>query len=321
MEHNKEEIELFQILNTIKSTFKGWIVLLFKAIEFIQKKWIILLILVVVGVGFGYYKETKALPEKNIKALLRVNYDAVNYVYTSIELLNKKVKEKDNNFLKSIGIEPYSINSLELKPIIKIKQMVDQFDQNNRNIDVLLKNIEFDEDEVVLSETFTSAYKDHVLVITTNTNDKNIINNVLNYLNDNELIKNLKEVGIKHLKEEIESDKRSIAQLDKILDTYSQNQSMPTPVEQMFVVDKNFSVHLLIEKKVELLEELKFKEQDLIFAKEVVVPINSPELAKVNTGLLSNLKVLYPILLVFLFLFLAYCRYIYFRLKGIAYQE
>lgn len=322
MEQNKsDEIELFQVINSIKNTFRGWIISLFKTLEFIRKAWIVILVLIIAGVGYGYYKEAKTIPEKNIKSLIRINYNAVEYVYTSIELLNKKVKEHDNEFLKSIGIEPYSINSLELKPIIKIKQMVDQFDQNNRNLDVLLKNIEFDEDEVILSETFTTAYKNHVLVISTYTNSINTLDFVLDYINNNPLIEKVKRVGVLNLKSELESNKKTLSQIDKILDNYSKNQSLSSSSEQVFVVDKNFSIHILIDKKRELLKIVRQQEQDLIFGKNVVVSINQPELTLAEKGFFSNKKIIYPLVFVFAFLFLAYSRYTYFRLKKIVYQE
>ncbi|PHS62295.1 MAG: hypothetical protein COB12_10895 [Flavobacterium sp.] len=322
MEENKnDEIDLAHIYKAIKNIFRRWIYLGFLSLKFIREKWIIISVLIIIGSSYGYYNQNNEVPSKEAKVLIRINYNAVNYVYTSVELLNKKVKENDNNFLKEIGIKPYSISSLELTPLIRINEIVDQFESNNRNLDVILKNVEFDDDEVKLSDTFISVYKEHILVITTNGSSDDAITNTLNFINNSSLIKKLKKVGYSNLKAKLAGHKKTLTQIDHILDTYSEGQSLHSPTEQIFVVDKNFSVHQLIEKKIELLEKVKQMEQNLVFGEEVVVCVNRPELTKVKTGIISNKMVLYSIVFVFIFLFLAYLRYTYNRFKLIAQQE
>jgi len=324
MEQNKsDEIDLLQVIKAIKKILKKWLFLIFEALNFIKAKWIIILILIIAGFSYGYYKEYSQIQEKNVKILLRINYNAVDYVYTSIELLDKKVRENDYLFLNKIGLKPNLLAKLKLDPVIKINEIVDQFDANNRNLDIVLKNIEFEEEdeEMKLHQTFTSAYKEHILVITTKGDSLDIVNLVMNYLNNTPLTKELKNIGILNLKSNLESNKKTLSQIDKILDSYSENQSLPSPLEQMFVVDKNFSIHTLIEKKMELMKKVTQQEQDLIYGKDVVVYINQPELIFAEKGMLSNKKFFYPIGLVFMFLILAYFRYTYFRLKRIAYQE
>ncbi len=320
---NTEDIDLLQVIKAIKKTFKRWLYLIFEALNFIKKKWIVILVLIIVGFSYGYYKEYNQVQEKNIKILVRINYNAVDYVYTSIDLLDKKIKENDYIFLNKIGLGPNMITKIKLDPVIKINEIVNQFDANNRNLDILLKNIDFEEeeDEFKLLETFTSAYREHILEVTTNNNSSNVADLVLEYLNNTLLIKELKEVGLLNLKSNLESNKKTLSQIDKILDSYSENQSLPSPLAQMFVVDKSFSIHTLIEKKAELLYSVKRQEQDLIYGNNVVVFINQPELTLINKGLLDNKKVIYPIGLIFTFLILAYSRYTYFRLKRIAYHE
>lgn len=322
-QNNNDEIDLLYVYHKIKKIFKRWLLLCFNAIDFIKKKWIVILVLVIVGFSYGYYKEYNQVQYKNVKVLVRINYNAVDYVYTSIELLDKKIKENDYIFLNKIGLKPNMVTKIELDPVIKINEILNQFEANNRNLDILLKNIDFEEeeDEFKLLETFTSAYKEHILEVTTNNDSTNVVDLVLEYLNNTPLINELKEVGLLNLKSNLESNKKTLSQIDKILDSYSENQSLPSPLAQMFVVDKNFSIHTLIEKKAELLYRVKQEEQDLIYGNNVVVFMNQPELTSVNKGLLDNKKVIYPIGLIFTFLILAYFRYTYFRLKRIAYHE
>jgi len=322
MEHNNnDEVDLFQLLNKLKGVVNSWIVSLFKAIDFIYKSKYIILILVIIGVGLGFFSQKSSKPDQLATALIRINFDSVDYVYTEIELLNGKLKEKDSLFFMKNGFrgDTLEMKEIEIRPIINLKDILEKYELNDRKLEGLLKNLDFDEDDLKLYETFNSEYKYHILDITlSHVANKQTINKTINYLNDNELLQQIKKSVIKDINNQIENNTKSISQINHVIDTYQTNESLASPSDQIYVVDKNFSMHVLFEKKIELQTINESLKKFLVYSKDIVVLVNKPNIIVEKTSILGNKLISYPILLVLVFLLLAFFRYVFMKLKKIA---
>jgi len=320
-DNKNEEVDIFYVLQKLKELLKRWNVLLFKGINFIIKRWYVLLVLIIVGAALGYYEKKNTEKDKKAKVLLRINFDSVNYVYTSLELLNEKLSQGDNQFLKRIDYPnaPQEIKEFELTPIVNLKEIIAEYEANDRNFEAIVKNVDFpdkDDEERKISETFTSEYKYHLLEFGfTNEANQESVRKIIAYLNNNELLQELKEVSVRDIIEHVEYNKKTIEQIDKVLDTYITNESLPSPSSQIYVVDKNFSINNIIEKKIELKQEIKDLNKYLVYSKDIVVMVNEPVVVKINRGLLDKKTILYPIAFVGIFLLLALLRSIYIHLK------
>jgi len=324
-DQNNEEIDIFYILKRIKETLKKGNVSFFKGINFVLRNWIIITILVVIGASYGYYSTLEDKRDKKATVLIRVNFDAVNYVYNSLESLTEKVSQKDAKFLSKIGFdaEVPEITSIEIKPVINLREIVDQYEINNRNFEAVLKNIDFkDEDEETpIAETLISSYRYHTieLELTNNANDNTLIK-LLAYLNNNATLQELKQVTNSDIREHVKMNKQTIKQIDKVLDTYTSNNSLASPSAQIYVVDKNFSINNIIETKIELQQKIESLNKYLVYSKDVVVFVNDPNVTFLNKGLLDKKAIFYPIVMIFLFLLLAFVRFIYIVLRESAKQ-
>jgi hypothetical protein len=320
-DYKNEEVDIFYVLHKLKELLKRWNVLLFRGINFIIKRWYVLLVLIIVGVALGYYEKENTKKDKKAKVLLRINFDSVNYVYTSLELLNEKLSQGDNRFLKKINYPnaPQEIKEFELNPIVNLKEIIAEYEANDRNFEAIIKNVEFpnkDDEERKISETFTSEYKYHILeFVFTNEATEESIRKIITYLNNNELLQELKEVSVRDIKEHVEYNRKTIEQINNVLDTYTSNESLPSPSAQIFVVDKNFSINNIIEKKIELQKEIEELNQYLVYSKDIVVMVNEPMVVKLNRGFLDKKAILYPVAFVGIFLFLALLRSVYIHLK------
>lgn len=323
--NQNEEIDIFYILKMLKEALRKWNASVFRGINFILRNWIIIVVLIVAGAAYGYYSNLDDKRDKKASVLLRVNFDAVNYVYKSLELLSEKVGQKDQKFLSEIGFdaETPEITSIEIKPVINLKEIVDQYEINNRNFEAVLKNIDFkeEEEETPISETLISSYKYHIIEFElTNNANNNTLTKVLDYLNNNEVLQELKKVTNEDIIEHVAMHKQTIKQIDKVLDTYTSNKSLASPSSQIYVVDKNFSINNIIETKIELQQKIESLNKYLVYSKDVVVFVNDPNVTYLNKGLLDKKAILYPIVLVFLFLFLSFLRYLFMVLKEDAKQ-
>lgn len=320
---NKDELDLLKIIQIFKNIFKKWLLLFFNALDFITRNWKTVLGLILLGLVLGYFTQNNNKPSQKATVLLRVNFDAVNYLYSEVELFNEKIKEKDSLFFTKIG---FNINSLEVKdmeltPLINLKDIVDKYEETYRNLDGLLQNLDFEDNEINVSETFTTEYKYHNLefYLLSNANEETIAK-IINFFNNDELLRKVRNVGIKNMEDRIISNEKVISQIDSVIKLFSKNESLSSPSDQIFVVDKNFNIHGILNKKTELLLDNEKIREELVVSDNIIVMMNEPRLINKKPGILGNKFIFYPFVFVLGFLLLAFARHSYLYLKEVAYS-
>ena len=318
-QNNKDEIDLIQIFEAFKKTFIGFLVLLFNAWNFIIKKWIVIVSLLIIGVLLGYFLQSSYKPNKTAEVLLKVNFEAVAYLYKEVELLNNKIKQKDSIFISSLGLSTDSteVKSLEVTPIVNLNDVVRKYGaDNSRTLESLLKNVEFEGEELILTETFISDYKYHTINFKLSNNATlQSVSNIIKYFNSNKILEKVRDNKTENLNNRIINNKKIITQIDDLIDTYSSNKSISTSSNVIYVVDKDFNMDQILEKKMTLLKENEYLSQDLLYLEEIFVIINKPQLSKVDNNFKSNKMIYYPFLLVAIFLFFAFIKHSYNYIK------
>ena len=320
-QNNTVDLDVMHLYTQFKRNITKGIVLAFKALNFILKKWWIIVLLIAVGVAAGYLVGANSEDPQKATALLRVNYDAVNYVYNEVDLINEKIREGDSIFFVNMGLRPDSLEVAELllTPVVNLKDLGEKYEDIYRNIDGFIKNVEFDKSEIEVAETFNKEYKYHSLdlVLAPNAN-RETIDKIIEYLNSDELLRQLKDTTIKNKERRIITNEEIVGQIDKMIETYTNNQSVNAATGPMFVVDKDFSLHTLLNKKTDLIIRNEVIKQELIMSQDIVVVTNKASLVKVQPGLLGKKIIRYPLFFVFTFLLMAWMRYVFFYLKKLA---
>jgi len=312
-----DEIDLEFLLRKTSTFFKRIIRSWFNGLNFVFRNWIILLVLVIIGGGLGYFLEKSAKRVQSANVVIRTNFNSAEYTYNALELLLAKSKEKDTVFLMKNGFrgDTLEIKNIEIIPIVNFNDIAERYEPNDQNLEALLKNIEFEED-VEKINTFNSSYKYHTIDMTLSPTAKNeAVDKVINYLNNQELIKEVGRVGKQNLLDQIDRNNRTFIQIDTILDSYSKTQSLASSNSQIYVVDKNFNISQVLELKMELQAQNKKLKEELVYANNTIVKLNSDPVFTEIPGLLGNYFILFPLLFVFLFLFFSWLRHIYFYLK------
>ena len=318
---NNNEIDLIFLYRKFLEILRKGNALGFRALNFIFRKWIIIIALIIIGAGYGYYKQVINEPTKKAKVLLRINFDAVNYVYTSVEFFNNKIADRDSTFFVNNGFSfmPLEVRELLITPKINIKDIIEKYEENDRNLEAVLKNLDFDEEDLEFHKTFTAEYKLHFLDLRLSSySNKETIEKVLKYLNDNEYLEKVKETRLKNVSDQIAYNDKMISQLDQVIETYQSSESLQTSSSEVFVVDKNFSISSIFETKIRLQEENNNLKDELIYSKDIAVIVNNPTLSNEDSGFIKNKMIRYPIMFIFIFLFLAFARHSYNYLKQIA---
>ena len=109
---NQGEIDIVVLFNKIQSTFIELIVFFFKWVKHLTKQWKAFLFLIFFGVVLGFFNENQNNSEKEASVLLKVNFDAVNYVYDAVSLINQKIEANDVVFFNEIGFSSEQLLSL-----------------------------------------------------------------------------------------------------------------------------------------------------------------------------------------------------------------
>jgi hypothetical protein len=321
-QNNSDQIDLTQMLNALKKGLVRFIVLLFNAWNFIIKKWIIVISLLIIGVLLGYFLQSNYKPNKKTEVLLKVNFDAVAYLYKEVELINNKIEQKDSIFISNLGLSTDSteVRSLEVTPIVNLNDVVSKYGaDNSRTLESLLENVEFEGEELILTETFISDYKYHTISFKLSNNATlQSVSNIIKYFNSNELLEKVRDNKTENLNNRIIYNKKIITQIDDLIETYNSNKSMSSSSNEIFVVDKNFNMAQILNKKIELHKENEYLRKDLIYLQEIVVIINKPQLFEVEKKFKNNKMIYYPFLFVAIFLFFAFIKHSYNYLKQLA---
>lgn len=320
-EQKSDEIDLTNLFSVFKEKIKASIVLLFDLIDYLLKKWILITALIVLGLIIGYVTQNNYNHNKKASVLLRINFDTVDYVYSEIDLINEKVTEKDSLFFSEMGLKGDSIQikEIEITPIVRFKEIIERYKENDRKLEGLLKSLEFNDDDVESYETFKSEYYFHTLNFTLSYNaTQETIEKTIEYLNNNIILTDIKNSSIRDIKSQIANNSTSIKQIDNVINAYKTNESLTSPSDQIFVVDKNFNMSEMFEKKIELQELNAELNKILVYSKDIVVVVNKPKIIEENTKFSSNRIVFFPSLFVFIFLLFSFLKYTYIYLKEIA---
>ena len=126
-----DEIDLSLLFKAIKNFFKNILKGFLNIFIFFYKHKFYLLGIIVLGVVLGYIYEKNAEKIYINDLLVSPNFSITDYVYTKIDVLDKKMQVQDTLFLKNIFGENYEqIKSIEIKPVIDINNLISQYGAN-----------------------------------------------------------------------------------------------------------------------------------------------------------------------------------------------
>ncbi len=311
-ENNSGEIDLISIFKFIKDAFNNTIFKFFRALNFVLRNWIIFVALIVIGFSYGYYSYSKAeaLPVKSAEILVRINFNTVEFVYSEIEILNNKLNSSDSLFFKKLGVDSGEILILELVPITNIRDIVDNYGPDGKYLEGLLgllKNIDL-KDEI--SEVFASEYKYHTLkVLLSEKGTLKSVLKILDHINNNSFLSEIRDSEIRNMNARIDGNFEIIEQIDNVVETYTSKEPIASSSDQIYIVDREFKIGEILQKKINLNREIEIFKDLLVYSKDVVIIINEPNISDNSLSILDKAYITYPIMLVGLFLILALFRH------------
>lgn len=301
--HNEDqEVDLAQISKKVKGFFQSMNDAFFDCIQFVIRHKIALGILFVLGVGIGIYLDKTQKTYDNLLTV-KPNFGSVDNLYSKVELINSKIKEKDTLFLQSIGIkEPSKLSYIDMQPIIDAYQFVNN--NSERNFD-LLKLIAEDSDmKKVLEEPITSKnYTYHAIYFKTKkrTSRDKTVEPLMKFFNSNAYYQQLQKEYVKNVYNKIKANDVIIAQIDGFLNGFTNSPDAPRS-EKLVYYNENSPLKDVIEMKDRIIREQANIKIELIsldkIVKETNVELNIENTEAVN----GKLKFVLPLIFIGLFI-------------------
>lgn len=296
-----EELDIIVLIEKIKLMLLSVSLQIFRRSKKFLLAWKQLSAVIFIGILAGYFTTDDNQPNsKEANVLVKINFDAGNYVYDAVDLINLKISSDDEDFFSQeikLNIDE-SIDEISISPVIDIKDIMAKDIQANE-IRVLFENLEY-EDGFSVSEGFKSDYDYHFIKVNVSNNSTiETVNKIIDYFNNNPLFAELKERNIERISSIIFDNEQTIKQIDKLLDFYSSDNKINS--SQLYIDNKDLRPNELIKTKIDLQNENQDLKRESLTSKETVITINETNVLIENNSLTSNKMVYYPLLFVFIY--------------------
>ena len=96
-----DEMDIVQLIKKISDLFLNLTLIVFRAFKELFVHWKTISLIIVFGAALGFIAENIIEDDstKEASVLLKINFDAGNYVYDAISLINQKIESEDEDFL------------------------------------------------------------------------------------------------------------------------------------------------------------------------------------------------------------------------------
>lgn len=316
-QENHDEVDLVYVIKKIKEIVKGWIVLLFKAIGFAIKFWFIIVALILIGFGVGYYQVKDQIPSRKATLIVKINYELQPYVKTAMELYNSKAKAYDSIFLTKNGFSYWGpeVKEVMMEPVIDFKDIVEQYQINERGLDMLLSRMDFDE-EMPLNDILEKEYDYYKMDLSlSGIATPEDVQKFFDYLNNDPRLMVYKKEAEKNIEAQIAHNEKSLELIDGVFESYLSTENGGTDIGPR---DKGFDLNELLDSKLIIQDRNQILKTEIIVSKDIAVPLHDIQTRDAEGRFLNKKHIVYPIFLVFFFFLLAYIRYVFLYLRRIA---
>jgi len=313
-----EEIDLGYLIHKLGVLFRKSVKKLFEVIAFLIKFKFIVIAILLIGFGYGYYKDKTALKTYQNEVIVIPNFESVDYLYSQAEILNAKIRQHDTLFLRKVfDKDMYYLRNVEVEPIVDIFSFISQAEENIDIFRILVYNQDFE--NYIEDENNYKYNKYHRLKVGTSGDQRSerIISKLLAYLNTNTHYQEYQKLSIENTALQLAENKRMITQVDSLIAAATRGTAVGGTSITVFTDNANKRNDLLRVKQDLLDNQLRLQKRskdEQAVLKEVSSEYNIVE----KKGLYIPEKIKTPLLWLFIFCFIFFLKYMYFKLKDIA---
>jgi hypothetical protein len=304
--NDNQEIDLSQISKKIGSFFENISTGIFKGILFVKRNSIPIAVLFIIGVGIGFYLDKKIKSFEN-QIIVTPNFGSVDYLYSKVNLLQSKIEENDTVFLKSIGIkDAKKLRNIDIRPINDVYKFIDNKAGNFELIKLMAED--GDIKKIIVDPVTSKNYPYHLITFKTSklTTDDKTLNPILAYLNDTDYYKKVQKEYVNNVKVKIVQNDSIISQINGVLNSFSNAVNGSQRNDKLIYYNENTQLNDVIKTKNDLIYEQGVHRIELVNFDKVIKD-NSSTINITNTDSVNGkLKIVLPILFIFLFVLVRY---------------
>jgi hypothetical protein len=304
-----EEIDLFSLKEFIS---KGINKSIMNTFLFLKKNVYKLSLLFIIGLLLGVVVDY-LLRSYVAEVVVNSNFTSNDYLYSRVDQLNNHFIQ---NSKSEITISNYKkFTKIEVEPVIDVYSFVSNTTlnvannaQNSQNFEMLKLMSEKGDINKIIKDEVTSKnyYFQQINIFSKDKVEEKDINSVINYLNKDAYFDSILHLNISNIKERIIKNDSTIAQIDKLIQSYST--SIARGDANVMFKNDNSEVNSLITQKNDLISKIEIDKLILI-SQNKIIRENTIVLNKINNkGISNKLKFICPILFIFLFLFISYIK-------------
>jgi uncharacterized membrane protein len=313
--HNQEnqEIDLFQVFKSVGRFFEKINAGIFRCIQFFVKNAIVIIVLMIVGIGLGFYLD-KTQKKFDHQIIVTPNFKSADYLYSKINLINAKIIEGDTAFLKkTVGLKhPEILKGIKIKPITDVYKFIEN---KNENFELIKLMAEAGDINKILEDNLTSKnYTNHEIIVKTDelASDESTIQPILNFLNESDYFEKIQIEEFKNTQIKLSQNDTIISQIDAVLNGFSSAVNRNQQSDKLVYYNENTQLNDVIKTKEALIYQQGVLRVDLIgmdkIIKENSATLNIENTSSVNGKLKFVLPVLFLCLFILIHLFMAYYK-------------
>lgn len=308
-----QEIDLFQVFKSVGRFFEKINTGIFRCIQFFVKKAIVIIVLVILGIGLGFYLD-KTQKKFDHQIIVTPNFKSADYLYSKINLINSKIIEGDTAFLKnSVGLKhPEILKGIKIKPITDVYKFIEN---KNENFELIKLMAEAGDINKILEDNLTSKnYTNHEIIVKTDelASDESTIQPILNFLNESDYFKKIQIEEFKNIQIKLSQNDTIISQIDAVLNGFSSSVNRNQQSDKLVYYNENTQLNDVIKTKEALIYQQGVLRVDLIgmdkIIKENSATLNIENTSSVNGKLKFVLPVLFLCLYILMHLFMTYYK-------------
>ncbi|WP_312311639.1 hypothetical protein [Empedobacter brevis] len=299
------------LVRKIKQLFHKIGFSIFRFFKFLIDNKYILLILLALGFTLGYVYDKYTKTAYKTEIIVIPNFNSTEYLYSEIENFKSNIPQskKEKFFLDNIV-------NIEIAPIVDVKSFIEN-GENREFLKVLSENGEKFE-QVLKNKNILKSNKVHLIILTTKS--KNYTNQIVQFLLDN--LNNSKyfverqTFEIENLKENKIQLKKSIEQINQILDRLGKEGLSSSGKE--LNINTYDQLNSVIDLKKNYINEISKIDTKLIEFQKIVYPINVSFNNEPVEKIYLKAKIIFPLGLIIIFFLYSFSRLFYKKYSDIS---
>jgi hypothetical protein len=300
-----QEIDVSIVFKKINGFFQGISTSIFRGIQFIIKNIIVIGILFIIGAGLGIYLD-KTEKKYDHQIIVQPNFGSTDYLFSKIDLIQSKIRERDTVFLKAIGIlEPTKLLKIEINPIVDVNKFVNvNSDQNFELLKLMAEN--GDIKKIVEDKVINKNYSLYLISFSTDklVTAKQVIDPLMKFLNTSSYYSKIQKEYVNNVMVKMKANDVIIAQIDGFLNSFSNTVNGNSKSDKLVYYNENTQLNDVIQTKNKLIGEQGALRMNLVSLDKIIKEESSTINILNNQLINGKLKLFLPIFFIFIFIFI-----------------